>query len=54
MSGVLSNIAIVNLDRKSFTFMRSIPNHIPLSQKFCAIRRADASAFDPKSTTSSE
>jgi hypothetical protein len=23
----------VNLDRKSFAFMRSIPNHIPLSEK---------------------
>jgi len=25
-----SDTAMVNLDRKSFTFMRSIPNHIPL------------------------
>jgi len=28
-----ADIAIVNLDRKSFAFMRSIPNHIPLSEK---------------------
>jgi hypothetical protein len=28
-----ADIAMVNLDRKSFTFMRSIPNHIPLSAK---------------------
>jgi len=28
-----ADIAMVNLDRKSFTFMRSIPNHIPLSEK---------------------
>jgi len=28
-----ADIATVNLDRKSFTFMRSYPNHIPLSQK---------------------
>lgn len=28
-----ADIAIVNLDRKSFAFMRSIPNHIPLSAK---------------------
>ena len=28
-----ADIAIVNLDRKSFSFMRSIPNHIPLSEK---------------------
>jgi hypothetical protein len=27
-----ADIATVNLDRKSFTFMRSYPNHIPLSQ----------------------
>ena len=26
-----ADIAIVNLDRKSFTFMRSYPNNIPLS-----------------------
>jgi hypothetical protein len=33
--GVLcsADIATVNLDRKSFTFMRSYPNHIPLSEK---------------------
>jgi hypothetical protein len=32
--GVLcsADIATVNLDRKSFTFMRSYPNHIPLSE----------------------
>jgi glyoxylase-like metal-dependent hydrolase (beta-lactamase superfamily II) len=28
-----ADIAIVNLDRKSFAFMRSIPNHIPLSER---------------------
>ena len=28
-----ADIATVNLDRKSFTFMRSYPNHIPLSAK---------------------
>ena len=28
-----ADIAIVNLDRKSFAFMRSILNHIPLSEK---------------------
>ena len=28
-----ADIAIVNLDRKSFSFMRSIPNFIPLSEK---------------------
>ena len=27
-----ADIAIVNVDRKSFSFMRSIPNHIPLSE----------------------
>jgi hypothetical protein len=27
-----ADIATVNLDRKSFTFMRSYPNHIPLSE----------------------
>ena len=26
-------MAIANLDRKSFSFMRSIPNFIPLSEK---------------------
>jgi len=33
--GVLcaADIATVNLDRKSFTFMRSYPNNIPLSEK---------------------
>jgi glyoxylase-like metal-dependent hydrolase (beta-lactamase superfamily II) len=43
-----ADIAIVNLDRKSFTFMRSIPNHIPLSEK--AVRSIGAAlmplAFD--------
>ena len=28
-----ADIATVNLDRKSFTFMRSYPNHIPLSER---------------------
>jgi hypothetical protein len=28
-----ADIATVNLDRKSFTFMRSYPNHIPLSAR---------------------
>jgi hypothetical protein len=28
-----ADIARVNLDRKSFTFMRSYPNNIPLSEK---------------------
>jgi hypothetical protein len=28
-----ADIATVNLDRKSFTFMRSYPNNIPLSAK---------------------
>jgi hypothetical protein len=28
-----ADIAIANLDRKSFAFMRSIPNFIPLSEK---------------------
>ena len=28
-----ADIATVNLDRKSFTFMRSYPNNIPLSEK---------------------
>ena len=28
-----ADIAMANLDRKSFTFMRSIPNFIPLSEK---------------------
>ena len=31
---------MVNLDRKSFSFMRSIPNHIPLSEK--AVRAVGA------------
>jgi hypothetical protein len=39
---------MVNLDRKSFSFMRSIPNHIPLSAK--AVRTIGAAlapmAFD--------
>ena len=43
-----ADIAIVNLDRKSFTFMRSIPNHIPLSEK--GVRAIEAAlmplAFD--------
>ena len=43
-----ADIAIVNLDRKSFAFMRSIPNHIPLSEK--AVRAIGAAlmplAFD--------
>jgi len=48
--GVLcsADIAIVNLDRKSFAFMRSLPNHIPLSEK--AVRAIGAAlmplAFD--------
>jgi hypothetical protein len=28
-----ADIATVNMDRKSFTFMRSYPNAIPLSEK---------------------
>jgi hypothetical protein len=28
-----ADIAIANLDRKSFSFMRSIPNFIPLSER---------------------
>ena len=28
-----ADIARVNMDRKSFTFMRSYPNNIPLSEK---------------------
>ena len=28
-----ADVATVNLDRKSFTFMRSYPNNIPLSEK---------------------
>jgi glyoxylase-like metal-dependent hydrolase (beta-lactamase superfamily II) len=43
-----ADIAIVNLDRKSFAFMRSIPNFIPLSEK--AVRAIGAAlmpfAFD--------
>ena len=43
-----ADIAIVNLDRKSFAFMRSIPNYIPLSEK--AVRAIGAAlmplAFD--------
>src|SRR6266566_927133 len=43
-----ADIATVNLDRKSFAFMRSIPNHIPLSEK--AVRAIGAAlmplAFD--------
>ena len=41
-------MAIANLDRKSFSFMRSIPNFIPLSAK--AVGAVDAAlmplAFD--------
>ena len=39
-----ADIAIVNLDRKSFSFMRSIPNFIPLSEKGV---RAVAAALTP-------
>src|SRR4029453_1280577 len=43
-----ADIATVNLDRKSFTFMRSYPNNIPLSAK--AVRAIGAAlmplAFD--------
>ena len=39
-----ADIAIVNLDRKSFSFMRSIPNFIPLSEKGV---RAVAAALMP-------
>jgi hypothetical protein len=43
-----ADMAIANLDRKSFSFMRSIPNFIPLSAK--AVRDVDAAlmplAFD--------
>jgi hypothetical protein len=43
-----ANIATVNLDWKSFAFMRSIPNHIPFSEK--AVRAIGAAlmplAFD--------
>jgi glyoxylase-like metal-dependent hydrolase (beta-lactamase superfamily II) len=43
-----ADIATVNLDRKSFTFMRSYPNNIPLSEK--AVRAIGAAllpcAFD--------
>ena len=43
-----ADMAIANLDRKSFAFMRSIPNFIPLSEK--AIRAVGAAlmplAFD--------
>jgi hypothetical protein len=35
-----ADMAIANLDRKSFSFMRSIPNFIPLSAK--AVRAIDA------------
>jgi glyoxylase-like metal-dependent hydrolase (beta-lactamase superfamily II) len=35
-----ADIATVNLDRKSFTFMRSYPNNIPLSE--AAVRRIGA------------
>ena len=39
-----ADIATVNLDRKSFTFMRSYPNQIPLSEKGV---RAIAAALMP-------
>ena len=43
-----ADMAIANLDRKSFSFMRSIPNFIPLSEK--AVRTVGAAlmplAFD--------
>jgi hypothetical protein len=43
-----ADMAIANLDRKSFSFMRSIPNFIPLSEK--AVRAVGAAlmplAFD--------
>ena len=43
-----ADMAIANLDRKSLSFMRSIPNFIPLSAK--AVRAVDAAltplAFD--------
>jgi glyoxylase-like metal-dependent hydrolase (beta-lactamase superfamily II) len=43
-----ADMAIANLDRKSFAFMRSIPNFIPLSEK--GVRAVDAAlaplAFD--------
>jgi hypothetical protein len=35
-----ADMAIANLDRKSFSFMRSIPNFIPLSEK--AVRAVSA------------
>ena len=35
-----ADMAIANLDRKSFSFMRSIPNFIPLSEK--AVRAVGA------------
>ena len=33
-----ADIATVNMDRKSFTFMRSFPNFIPLSAKGAGYR----------------
>ena len=43
-----ADMAIANLDRQSFSFMRSIPNFIPLSEK--ALRAVGAAlmplAFD--------
>jgi hypothetical protein len=39
-----ADIAIVNLDRKTFSFMRSIPNFIPLSENGV---RAVAAALMP-------
>jgi hypothetical protein len=39
-----ADIATVNLDRKSFTFMRSYPNSIPLSEKTV---RAIGTALSP-------
>jgi hypothetical protein len=40
-----ADIATVNLDRKSFTFMRSYPNNIPLSEK--AVRAIGAALRPP-------
>ena len=39
-----ADIATVNMDRKSFTFMRSYPNFIPLSAKGA---RAIGAALEP-------
>ena len=35
-----ADIATVNLDRKSFTFMRSYPNHIPVEKSVRAVGAA--------------